>query len=146
MHNTCICILMLRVKNTIDPTGFPPLVGHIFSCIGQNRVPQRVQHSWTKPCKSLSIGHRICILLQEKPTLWSRILDVVVGPQGKEGTWMALKQRDSRFVNQYGPLFEMNLGPPMVLSDVTYEQDPKTGYCYRGQLVPMYEKPVLKLG
>ena len=70
----------------------------------------------------------------------------MVGPQGKEGTWMALKQRDSRFVNQYGPLFEMNLGPPMVLTDVTYEQDPKTGYCYRGQLVPMYEKPVLKLG
>lgn len=59
---------------------------------------------------------------------------------------MALKQRDSRFVNQYGPLFEMNLGPPMFLTGVTYEQDPKTGYCNRGQLVPLYEKPVFKLG
>ena len=84
--------------------------------------------------------------LQRKHSTWSRILDVVVGPQGSEGSWMALKRRDSRFVNQYGPLFEVNRGPPMVLTDVTYETDPETGFCNRGRLQQAYEAPIFKLG
>lgn len=71
---------------------------------------------------------------------------MVVGPQGSEGSWMALKRRDSRFVNQYGPLFEVNRGPPMVLTDVTYEVDPETGFCSRGRLQQAYEAPIFKLG
>ena len=84
--------------------------------------------------------------IQEKGGLWSQFLDMVIGPGGKPGYWMALKKRDSKFINQYGPIFEMNLGPPMALTNVTYEQDPKTGYCNRGELVPINEKPVFKLG
>lgn len=70
----------------------------------------------------------------------------MVGPQGSEGSWMALKRRDSRFVTQYGPLFEVNRGPPMILTDVTYETDPETGFCNRGRLQQAYEAPIFKLG
>jgi len=84
--------------------------------------------------------------LQERPSWRSRVLDVVVGPKGAAGSWMALKRRDSRFVNQYGPLFEVNRGPPMVLTDVTYQADPATGFCNRGRLQPSYEAPIFRLG
>ena len=84
--------------------------------------------------------------LQERPPWWSRVLDVVVGPKGATGFWMPLKRRDSRFVNQYGPLFEANRGPPMALTDVTYEVDPTTGHCNRGTLQQVYEEPLFRLG
>lgn len=71
---------------------------------------------------------------------------MVVGPKGAEGFWVALKRRDSKFVAQYGPLFEVNRGPPMVLTDVTYHADPVTGHCNRGRLQRVYEAPLLKLG
>lgn len=86
------------------------------------------------------------LFLQHESGWWSKVLDVVVGPKGSEGVWMALKRRDSQFVNQYGPLFEVNRGPPMVLTDVTYETDPETGYCNRGRLQQVYEPPIFKLG
>ena len=85
-------------------------------------------------------------MLQERPPWWSRVLDVVVGPKGAEAFWMPLKRRDSRFVNQYGPLFEANRGPPMALTDVTYKVDPTTGHCNRGTLQQVYEEPLFRLG
>ena len=71
---------------------------------------------------------------------------MVVGPAGPEGYWLALKRRDSLFVQRFGAMFEANRGPPMALTDVTYEVDPTTGYCNRGTLTPVYEAPLLSLG
>lgn len=92
------------------------------------------------PC--LGLPMLVCLLQGLQSRWWSKVLDVVVGPKGVSGKWMALKRRDSRFVNKYGPLFDANRGPPMVLTDCTYEVDPKTGFCNRGRLQQVHEAPI----
>lgn len=84
--------------------------------------------------------------MQERSTWRSKLLDVLVGPAAPEGHWVAVKRRDSKFVDHYGPLFEVNRGPPMVLVGQTYEADPVTGHCNRGRLQRIYEAPLFKLG
>ena len=63
-----------------------------------------------------------------------------------EGTWQVLKSPDSRFLNKYGPLFEDNRGPPMVMKNATYAVDPVTGWVNRGKLEPYYGAPLISLG
>lgn len=72
-------------------------------------------------------------------------MDILFGVETPEGKWMALKRRDSRFIQKYGPLFEVNRGPPMYYTDMTYEKDPETGYCYRGRLQQANEAPIVSI-
>ena len=49
----------------------------------------------------------------------------------------------ARFVGRWGPLFEENRGPPMVMRGATYETDRTTGMCHRGTLEPHLGRPFL---
>ena len=71
---------------------------------------------------------------------------MALGPEVAEGAWRPLKRPDSRFVQRYGTLFEENRGPPMVMRGASFQADPVTGLCKRGQLQPHLGRPLLSLG